>query len=61
MVTNKGYSSNSKREGKKSNVVLCKTENLIKNIMREIKMIRKLKKKEEKESNELIVEVSNQE
>ncbi|CAG8460267.1 3321_t:CDS:2 [Scutellospora calospora] len=58
LVTNKGYSRNAKSEAKKMNILMCNTENMFRNILKEIK-IRK-KKEGNYQSRELVVQVSNE-
>ncbi|CAG8791951.1 15222_t:CDS:1, partial [Cetraspora pellucida] len=60
MVTNKNYSKNAKNEAKNMNIILCQTQNLIKNINKEINYRKKLITQEKETSCELVIEVSNQ-
>ncbi|CAG8800385.1 11070_t:CDS:1, partial [Cetraspora pellucida] len=56
MVTNKNYSKNAKTEAKSMNIIICQTQNLIKNINKEIKIRKKLIAQEKETSHELVIE-----
>ncbi|CAG8740975.1 15707_t:CDS:2, partial [Cetraspora pellucida] len=56
MVTNKNYSKNAKNEAKNMNIILCQTQNLIKNINKEINYRKKLITQEKETSCELVIE-----
>ncbi|CAG8767977.1 17061_t:CDS:1, partial [Cetraspora pellucida] len=60
IVTNKNYSRNAKNEAKNMNIIICQTQNLIKNINKEIKIRKKLIDEKKETSRELVIEVSNE-